>query len=134
MFTIHGQWQIDITPPNVFVNLVGAFNCEGMTALEQEARQKWLNYNPGQLYGAVINLSQFEMTTSDSIEALKDYFSDMEKRGYRRIDYIGIDALSRKIINELWSQSDIQVQLYLDVAAYLSQHPSHRGAAEWLTE
>ncbi|MBQ4813900.1 hypothetical protein A7985_23035 [Pseudoalteromonas luteoviolacea] len=134
MFTVHGQWQIDITPPNVFVNLVGAFNCEGMTALEQEARRMWRKYDPGQLYCAVINLSEFEMTTVDSIDALKDYFVDMERRGYRRIDYIGINALSRKIISELCSQSDIQVQLYLDVATYLSQHPTNRGAAQWLSE
>ncbi|MCF2859717.1 hypothetical protein L1286_19745 [Pseudoalteromonas sp. SMS1] len=134
MFTVHGQWQINITPPYVYVNLVGAFNREGMTALEKEARQKWQSYNPGQLYGAVINLSEFEMTTNDSIAALQDYFADMEKRGYRRIDYIGIDALSRKIISELWSHSDIKVQLYLDVATYLSQHPTHRGEASWLME
>ncbi|KZN44259.1 hypothetical protein N482_17150 [Pseudoalteromonas luteoviolacea NCIMB 1942] len=134
MFMGHGQWQIDITPPNVFVNLVGAFNCEGMKALEREARRKWLDYERGQIYCAVINLSEFEMTTMDSIDALKDYFSDMEQRGYRRIDYIGIDALSRKIISELWSESDIKVQLYLDVATYLSQHPNHRGVAKWLSD
>ncbi|MDK1290568.1 hypothetical protein [Pseudoalteromonas umbrosa] len=132
MFSVHGQWQIDIIPPTVFVNLVGAFNSEGVAALVQEARKRWQDYQPSQLHCAVVNLSEFEMTTADSIAALKAYCKDMELRGYRQIDYIGIDALTRKFICELWADSDIKVQLYLDVAAYLSQHPSYRGVASWL--
>ncbi|MBQ4839697.1 MULTISPECIES: hypothetical protein [Pseudoalteromonas] len=132
MFSAHGQWQIDIAPPTVFVNLVGAFNCEGVIALEQDALKRWQAFKPGQLQCAVVNLSDFEMTTLDSMSALKTYCKDMEMRGYRRIDYIGIDALSRKVIRELWTDSNIKIQLYLDVAAYLSQHPAYRGAAPWL--
>ncbi|TMP34800.1 hypothetical protein [Pseudoalteromonas rubra] len=132
MFAAHGKWQINIAPPVIFVNLIGAFNREGVRAFEQQAVTEVSSFPAGSLQRVVINLAQCELATSDSMEALQNYFSAVASRGYQEIDFIGVNALSRQLLTRLWQDQPVKVLFYLDADAYLIQHPHYRDAAPWL--
>ncbi|KNC68115.1 hypothetical protein [Pseudoalteromonas ardens] len=133
MFAAHGKWQIDIVPPVIFVNLIGAFNREGVRAFEQHALTEIAPYTAGALKRVVINLTQCELATADSLAALQVYFADVAQRGYQEIDFIGVNALSRQLLTQLWQTHPVKVLFYLDADAYLVQHPHYRDATSWLS-
>ncbi|MCG7564233.1 MULTISPECIES: hypothetical protein [unclassified Pseudoalteromonas] len=133
MFAAHGKWQIDIVPPVIFVNLIGAFNREGVRAFEQQALTEIAPYTAGALQRVVINLTQCELATADSLAALQVYFADVAQRGYQEIDFIGVNAVSRQLLTQLWQTQPVKVLFYLDADAYLVQHPHYRDATPWLS-
>ncbi|MCG7536057.1 hypothetical protein [Pseudoalteromonas sp. OOF1S-7] len=133
MFAAHGKWQIDIVPPVIFVNLIGAFNREGVQAFEQQALSEIAPHPAGALQRVVINLTQCELVTADSLAALQAYFADVAQRGYQEIDFIGVNTLSRQLLTQLWQMQPVKVLFYLDADAYLVQHPHYRDATSWLS-
>ncbi|CAM4057349.1 hypothetical protein [Pseudoalteromonas byunsanensis] len=134
MFLAHGLWRVYMQPPYAYMGLKGAFNKEGVLAFQEHLRA-YANQFPAQsiLY-AVVDMSEFEMSTADSMEDTREYFSGVTQRGLKHVDYVGANALARHALAQLWQGTTTSINFYANMAELVSQQPHHKDNIQRLVE
>lgn len=134
MFKAHGKWQIYTQGCTIYIALYGAFNHEGVMAFQQAVLPIVGSLPEGQLTHAVLDLSHFEMSTPDSLEATKAYFLGVKQRNYQQVDYIGANVIAQSLLSQLWADSATQFHFYADEDAFLASYPQHHEALSKLAQ
>ncbi|CCQ11024.1 hypothetical protein PALB_18980 [Pseudoalteromonas luteoviolacea B = ATCC 29581] len=132
MFRAHGEWRFQISGAAIYIQAIGAFNREGVLAFQKELFEKIAPLPPGTLKRAVIDLQLFELSTSDSHDEVKKYFSGVKDRGYEQVDYIGVSPLARLLLDKLWAGTNMPIAFHSDVDAFISEYPQYSDIHAWL--
>jgi hypothetical protein len=134
MFIAHGLWRILFRPPYAYMSLKGAFNKEGTVAFQNELMAKAAQLAPDGVSHAVVDLSEFEMSTADSMDEIKQYFAGVTQRGLQHVSYIGANALARQILSQLWQYTTTEISFFDDMNALIEAHPHHSANVQRLVE
>ncbi|MCQ8879704.1 hypothetical protein NQT69_17020 [Pseudoalteromonas shioyasakiensis] len=132
MFNAHGDWQYSIEPPIIFIKVIGSFNTEGVQAFTKAVFTDLAQLPANSIEYAVINLTEFELTTADSLAVTKEYFHGVKARGYKQVDYIQPTLIAKNMLESIWRGSDMNIQFYPTVQSYLEKHPDYEYVKNWL--
>ena len=124
MFGAHGEFQICSQPPQMYLELKGSFNNEGITLLTNGVVQELSTHPENTIKFVVVNLREFELLTLDGLDSLEAYFAGVKERGYQRVDYININIIAKNMFEKVWKNSDVEVNFYKDTESYLLVHPN----------
>ncbi|MAD88540.1 MAG: hypothetical protein CMK64_02455 [Pseudoalteromonas sp.] len=123
-FKAHGLWRVHIEHSTIYIALKGGFNREGVIDFQNDMIKRVMSeLTPCD--SAVLNLSEFEMSTSDSLEATKEYFEGVKQRGYKWVDYIGVNPIAEHLLRQLWQGAKTEICFYPNEKAYISAKPEH---------
>ncbi|TMN90854.1 hypothetical protein CWB72_08150 [Pseudoalteromonas phenolica] len=132
-FKAHGLWRVHIENATIYIALKGGFNREGVIDFQNDIIKRVMS-EPTPCDSAVLNLSEFEMSTSDSLEATKEYFEGVKQRGYKWVDYIGVNPIAEHLLKQLWQGAKTQLSFYPDEQTYLAHKPEHQQALAVLSQ
>ncbi|MBD1583999.1 hypothetical protein [Pseudoalteromonas sp. S16_S37] len=134
MFIAHGLWRILMHPPYAYMSMKGAFNKEGVIAFQSDLMATASQFAPQSITEAVVDLSEFEMSTADSIEDTRQYFVGVTQRGLKTANYIGANALARNMLAQLWQNTTTEACFYSSMDELLSKQPHHKEHIEQLVK
>ncbi|OHU91821.1 MULTISPECIES: hypothetical protein [Pseudoalteromonas] len=134
MFLAHGLWRVYMQPPYAYMSLKGAFNKEGVLAFQDDLRAYAGKFPAHSITYGVVDLSEFEMSTADSIEDTRQYFTGVTQRGLKHVDYVGANVLARHVLTQLWQGTATSITFYANMAELVSQQPQHEGNIKRLVE
>ena len=134
MFVAHGLWRVIMQPPCAYLSLKGSFNREGVNALQTDLMTSASQMAPQRIVQAVVDLSEFEMSTADSIEDTRQYFAGVTQRGVTEVNYIGANALARHILAQLWQDTATRACFYDTIEALVKKQPHHKPHLERLVQ
>jgi len=123
-FKAHGLWRVHSESTTIYIALKGGFNREGMIDFQNDIIKRVMS-EPNLFDSAVLNLSEFEMSTSDSLEVTKEYFEGVKQRGYKWVDYIGVNPIAEHLLKQLWQGAKTEICFYPDEKTYISAKPEH---------
>lgn len=123
-FKAHGLWRVHMESPTIYIALKGAFNREGVIDFESDMLKR-VTAQPALYDSAVLDLTEFEMSTPDSLEATRAYFEGVKQRNYAWVDYIGVNSIAEKLLKQMWQGAKTEICFYPDEKTYISAKPEH---------
>ncbi|WP_128724139.1 hypothetical protein [Pseudoalteromonas phenolica] len=127
-FKAHGFWRVHMESPTIYIALKGAFNREGVIDFESDMLKRVVA-QPAQYDSAVLDLTEFEMSTPDSLEATREYFEGVKQRNYAWVDYIGVNSIAEKLLKQMWQGAKTEICFYPNEAMYIAAKPKQKKAA-----
>ncbi|WP_105166607.1 hypothetical protein [Pseudoalteromonas sp. T1lg23B] len=134
MFLAHGLWRVYMQPPYAYMSLKGAFNKEGVLAFQEDLRTYASKFPAESIAYAVVDMSEFEMSTADSMEDTRQYFSGVTQRGLKHVDYVGANVLARHVLTQLWQGTTTSICFHSNMAQLVNSQPHHKDNIERLVE
>ncbi|BBN83188.1 hypothetical protein PA25_31730 [Pseudoalteromonas sp. A25] len=121
-------------PPYAYMSMKGAFNKEGVVAFQNDLMATASQFAPQSIAEAVVDLTEFEMSTADSIEDTRQYFVGVTQRGLKKVNYVGANALARHMLAQLWQDTTTEACFYESMDELLSKQPHHQENIEQLVK
>ncbi|CAH9065883.1 hypothetical protein PSECIP111951_03458 [Pseudoalteromonas holothuriae] len=134
MFVAHGLWRVFMDPPCAYISMKGAFNKEGIIAFQNDLMATASQFAPQSMMDAVVDLTEFEMSTADSIEDTRQYFAGVTQRGLQTVSYVGANALARHMLEQLWQDTTTAVHFFTSMEELVSNQPHYKGNIDRLVK
>lgn len=131
MFEGHGKYRFVIQAPFLYLELLSGFNKEGVIQFRNAMFLEYQKHPEQAINYAIVNLTDWQLGTAESMEQGRKMFENMAQRGYTNVDYLlNGNTIAAFYLKKLWQGLPVQVSFYDTTAQYLAQYPERKALIE----